>query len=86
MNVSESEPDSFRTGFAVTFATEETAQLRDQAQHPVAACGGATRSSMLASQPGVTANSRARSHLGLGTIAFWNGISPPKRRASPAKK
>ena len=35
MNVSEPEPDSFRTGFAVTFATEETTQLRDQAQHLV---------------------------------------------------
>jgi len=35
MNVSESEPDPFRAGFAVAFAIEEAAQLRDQEQHLV---------------------------------------------------
>lgn len=33
MNLFESEPDGFRTGFTITLAAEESAQARDQAQH-----------------------------------------------------
>ncbi|VVE58652.1 hypothetical protein PHO31112_05357 [Pandoraea horticolens] len=35
MNISKSEPDSFRTGLAIAFTAEETAQLGDQAKHLV---------------------------------------------------
>ena len=35
MNLFESQPDSFRAGFAIALAAEESAQARDQAQHLV---------------------------------------------------